>query len=498
MSWATFVSMRRAVARGETTCEAVTSSFLCAIERSRHLNAFTYVDAEGALAVARKQDQLFVAGTAPPLAGLVLAVKDVLCVKDWPVTCASRMLTGFRSLYDATTVSRLKAQGAIIIGRTNCDEFAMGSSNENSHYGPVLNPRNEAYAPGGSSGGSAAAVAAGLCHAALGTDTGGSIRQPAALCGVVGLKPTYGRVSRYGLVAFASSFDAVGTLTRSVEDAACILQVMAGADPRDATSAPVQVEPMETSAFSVSGLRVGVPAEFFGEGLDDGIRHAIDVILDQLRAAGVAIQCVSMPHTRYGVATYYILAAAEASSNLGRYDGLRYGYRPKKGPRESTGLKELYVRARSQGFGREVKRRIMLGTYVLSAGYHDAYYAKAQRVRSLIRKDFERAFAEVDVLITPAAPMPGLKLGSMVHDPLQMYLSDIYTVTASLAGVPGLVVPIGEHASGLPVGLQVLGRPFDEARLLRLGGFVMQCAGGQRLNGILPRRSETRSEQDSS
>ena len=474
MSWVTFASTRRALARGETTCEAVTNSFIRAIERQAHLNAFTYVDAEGALATARHQDKRLSAGEVPPLAGLVLAVKDVVCVKGWPVTCASRMLSDFISLYDATAVARLKAQGAIIIGKTNCDEFAMGSSSENSHHGPVLNPWAEDFSPGGSSGGSAVAVAAGLCHAALGTDTGGSIRQPAALCGVVGLKPTYGRVSRHGLVAFASSFDCIGPLANSVEDAALILEAMAGADVRDATSAPAPVQPIKVEKpLAVNGIRVGVPREFFEEGLDSGIRSAIDEALERLRKAGAEIRTVSMPHTRYGIATYYILATAEASSNLGRYDGLLYGYRPKNSPPELVSLGQLYAQARSQGFGREVKRRIMLGTYVLSSGYYDAYYARAQRVRSLIRGDFEHAFELVDMLVTPVTPVPGIKLGSMIDDPLQMYLSDIYTVTANLAGVPGLAVPIGAHATGLPMGLQILGNTFDESRLLRLGDLVM-------------------------
>ena len=481
MRWATFGSTRAALARGETTCEAVTTTFLRAIARKRHLNIYTYVDAEGALRTAREQDRQLATGEAPPLAGLVLAVKDVLCIRNWPVTCASRMLDGFNAVYDATAVARLRRQGAILIGRTNCDEFAMGSSNENSCYGPVLNPRNEIYAPGGSSGGSAAAVAAGLCHAALGTDTGGSIRQPAALCGVVGLKPTYGRVSRYGLVAFASSFDCIGPLTNSVEDAALILAAMAGVDERDATSAPVPVAPEPVGLTDAAGcagaaLRVGVPKEFFGEGLDSTIRCSIEAILHRLRAAGAVVKDVAMPHTRYGIATYYILATAEASSNLGRYDGLRYGYRPAPDGRKRIDLHALYAQARSEGFGKEVKRRIMLGTYVLSSGYYDAYYAKAQRVRALIREDFDKAFQEVDALVTPVTPVPGIKLGSMINSPLKMYLSDIYTVTANLAGVPGLVIPIGAHASGLPIGLQLLGRPFDETHLFRLGELMMQFA----------------------
>jgi len=471
---ATFATTREAIDRGEITCESTVLAFLRAIDECRHINAFTHVDAEGALETARYQDALRSAGgDRLPLAGLVIAIKDLLCIKDWPVTCASRMLFEFTSLYDATAVARLKAKGAIIIGKTNCDEFGMGSSNENSFFGPVQNPRADGYAPGGSSGGSAAAVAAGLCHAALGTDTGGSIRQPAALCGVVGLKPTYGRVSRFGLVAFASSFDTIGPLTNCVEDAAIILEAMAGVDENDATSATIPVRSLESENWSVDRVRVGVPEEFFGKGLDNGIRGAIEKILEHFRASGAEVHGVSMPHTPYGVAAYHILAAAEASSNLGRYDGLRYGFRPStEDSRSNPDLAQLYVQARSQGFGREVKRRIMLGTYVLSSGYYDAYYAKAQRVRSLIRGDFERAFETVDVLITPVTPTPGIKLGSLINDPLRMYLGDIYTVTANLAGVPGLVVPAGKHETGLPIGVQILGRPFDEAQMLLLGGFV--------------------------
>ena len=475
MGWVSFASTRRALARGEASCESVVAGFLESIAGHRHLNAFTYVDSDGALARARSLDVRRARGDAPPLAGLVVAVKDVLCIRDWPVTCASRMLSGFASLYDATAVARLRTLGAIVIGKTNCDEFAMGSSNETSHFGPVHNPRAAGYSPGGSSGGSAAAVAAGLCHAALGTDTGGSVRQPAALCGVVGLKPTYGRVSRHGLVAYASSFDCIGPLANCTEDAALILEAMAGVDRHDATSAPVPFAPVaEAPLQDAHGLRVGVPREYFGEGLDAGIRRIIGSTLDLLRGAGADIRRLSMPHTRYGVATYYVLATAEASSNLGRYDGVRYGFRPDASA--SLGLEQLYARARSAGFGREVKRRIMLGTYVLSAGYYDAYYAKAQRVRSLMRDDFDCAFEQVDVLVTPVTPVPGIRMGTMVDDPLQMYLSDIYTVTANLAGIPGLSVPVGTHESGLPVGLQILGRAFDESRLLRLGNLVMRLA----------------------
>ena len=477
MTGESFVSTRTALARGETTCTGVVSQFLQAIDQHQYLNAFTFVDREGALQRAKKQDDELARGEAPPLAGLVLAVKDVLCMQGWPTSCASRMLSNFTSLFSATAVERLTRLGAIVIGRTNCDEFAMGSSNETSCYGPVRNPTADGYAPGGSSGGSAAAVAAGLCHVALGTDTGGSIRQPAALCGVVGLKPTYGRVSRYGLVAFASSFDCIGPMARTPHDAAIVLEAMAGNDVRDATSVSLPMESMDEHRLShVKGIRVGVPREYMAEGLDSGIRARIDTALNRLREAGATVTPVSMPHTRYGVATYYILATAEASSNLGRYDGLRYGFRPNI--EGAADLQEWYAQARSQGFGREVKRRIMLGTYVLSSGYYAAYYAKAQRVRTLIRRDFEQAFQSVDVLATPVTPMPGIRLGSMLEDPLQMYLSDIYTVTANLAGIPGLSIPIGNHDTGLPVGLQLLGPAFSEAQLLRLGDLIMRIMQG--------------------
>ncbi len=519
MRYRTFADARRALDNDETSCEELVSSFLAAIEADNdRLNIFTYVDDEGARASARHLDEARARGRDLPLAGLVLAVKDVICIKDWKVTCASRILSNFASLYDATVIERLRQAGAVFIGKTNCDQFAMGSSNENSYFGPVRNPHNPAYVPGGSSGGSAAAVAAGMCHAALGSDTGGSIRQPAAFCGVVGLKPTYGRVSRYGLVAFASSLDCIGPFAHSVEDVARLLGLMAGLDAWDSTSAPVAApDYAEALTGAVRGVRIGLPKEYYAEGLDEDIRRMIDTQVDRLRAEGAQVKEVAMPHTEYGIATYYVLATAEASSNLARYDGIRYGYRAdvKATQRalaeerqaleatlataEADGnaaeavevrrqiegqdslLRRLYAQSRTEGFGDEVKRRIMLGTYVLSAGYYEAYYGKAQRVRSLIRSDFDRAFEEVDVLLTPVTPTPGFELGSKLDDPLEMYLSDIYTVTANLAGAPGLVVPIGTHpgGEGLPVGLQLLGRPFDEALLLRVGDVVMKLADVQ-------------------
>ena len=474
MAPVTYAGTRRSLIRGEITCKEVVSSFLEVVaERDGHLNAFTQVDADGALRRAEELDGMRAAGQVlPPLAGLVLAVKDVICVRGWKVTCASRMLSNFTSVIDATAVRRLVEAGAIILGKTNCDEFAMGSSNESSYFGPVRHPRCAGYVPGGSSGGSAAAVASGMCHAALGTDTGGSIRQPAAFCGVVGLKPTYGRVSRFGLVAHASSLDCIGPMAHTVEDARMVLAAMAGKDPKDATSADVPVRAHRGG--SIENLSIGLPAQYFGNGLDAAVRSRIEEVAERLREAGASVRTVDMPHTGYGVATYYILATAEASSNLGRYDGVRYGYRPDK--HGTAGVESMYVAARSLGFGEEVRRRIMLGTFVLSSGYYEAYYGKAQRVRSLIRRDFDRAFRDVDVLVTPAAPVAGFRMGSLVQDPLQMYLSDLYTVTANLAGIPGLVVPIGTHPEGLPIGMQLLGRPFEEMHLLEAGRAAAEAA----------------------
>ncbi|PQJ35934.1 aspartyl/glutamyl-tRNA amidotransferase subunit A [Salinibacter sp. 10B] len=509
MDQPTFAEAHRALDAGETTCEALVSSFLDRIDdRNDELNAFTTVDRDGALNHARYLDSQRERGNARPLSGLVLAVKDNICIRGYPVSCGSKMLKDFSSLYDATVIERLRDAGAIFIGKTNCDEFAMGSSNETSHFGPVRNPHDPDYVPGGSSGGSAAAVAAGMCHAALGSDTGGSVRQPSAFCGVVGLKPTYGRVSRSGLVAFASSLDVIGPLANSVEDVATLLNVMAGEDPNDSSSAPVDV-PDYTQALTgeVEGLKVGLPDEYFTEGLDPTIRHMVRDQVATLEDQGAEIERVSLPHTEYGVATYYLLATAEASSNLARYDGIRYGFRADlqetkhelrerrkelqrelsaartKGDDdrvteleaelddEQSALDALYTRTRTEGFGDEVKRRIMLGTYALSAGYYDKYYEKAQRVRTLIRHDFDRAFEDVDVLVTPTTPTPPFQLGEKTDDPLEMYLNDIYTVTANLAGIPGLTVPIGSHpeTDNLPVGLQLLGPHFDESVLLQVG-----------------------------
>jgi aspartyl-tRNA(Asn)/glutamyl-tRNA(Gln) amidotransferase subunit A len=376
----------------------------------------------------------------------------------------------------------MEAAGAVVLGKMNCDEFAMGSSNENSAYGPVRNPRDKSRVPGGSSGGSAAAVAAGTAVATLGSDTGGSIRQPASFCGVVGLMPTYGRVSRYGLIAFASSLDHIGPLTKTVKDAAILLRVIAGRDPLDSTSADVPVPDYEAAlAKSVSGLRIGVPREYFAEGLDAEVRTAVESGIAKLRSAGCEITAISLPHTAYAIPCYYVIATAEASANLARFDGVRYGYRA-KGART---LSEMYRKSRDEGFGAEVKRCIMLGTYALSSGYYDAYYLKAQRVRTLLTRDFEEAFQKVDAIVTPTAPTAAFKIGEKSDDPLSMYLADIYTVTADLAGVPGISVPCGKTASGLPIGLQVLGKHFDEGTILRVGNAVFSEIPSAR-EGSLP------------
>ena len=410
----------------------------------------------------------------PSLAGLPLAVKDVLSTHGVPTTCASRMLENYKPPYDATAVERLEIAGAMVLGKTNCDEFAMGGSNENSAYGPVRNPVALDRVPGGSSGGSAAAVAAGLSVAALGTDTGGSIRQPAAFCGIPGLMPTYGRVSRYGLIAFASSLDRIGPFARTVRDAAEVLAVMAGRDPRDSTSAEAHVpDYVKTLDEPVKGLRIGVPTDYFGKGLDPAVREKVEAGIALLEKLGCRRVPLRMPHTDYAVATYYLIATAEASSNLARYDGVRYGLRV-----PGATLMEMYRNTRGKGFGAEVKRRIMLGTYALSAGYYDAYYLKAQKVRALIARDFAQAFEQADVIVTPTSPVVPFRLGERVADPLAMYLADIYTVTGSLAGVPGISVPSGKTPEGLPVGLQIFGPAFGEARILQLAHAFEQAGGG--------------------
>lgn len=428
-------------------------------------NGYLHFSPERALDAAKRVDARIAAGEDPgPLAGVPVAVKDVIVTKGLRTTCASRLLEHFVPPYDATAVERLEAAGGVIIGKTNCDEFAMGSSNENSAFGPVRNPVALDRVPGGSSGGSAAVVAQGTAVVSLGSDTGGSIRQPASFCGVVGITPTYGRVSRYGLVAFASSLDHIGPFARTVDDSATLLQVMAGRDERDATSALAPVGDYATAmAQDVRGMKVGLPKEYFA-GLASETGDIIAKAVDQLKALGCEVVDISLPHTDYAIATYYIICTAEASSNLARYDGARYTFRS---PNSAT-LDDMYGNTRGEGFGAECKRRIMLGTYVLSAGYYDAYYRKAQKVRNLITQDFLKAYEQVDAIVAPVSPFPAFRLGEKLSDPLQMYLSDIYTITGSLAGIPCMSVPAGSTSDGLPVGMQILTKHFDEGGMLRL------------------------------
>ncbi|HET8674338.1 MAG TPA: Asp-tRNA(Asn)/Glu-tRNA(Gln) amidotransferase subunit GatA [Blastocatellia bacterium] len=468
-------SLRGAIAGGGVKAVDVTRAALERINALTDLNAFITVAEESALRQAAALDRAAEAGEPlPPLAGAIIAVKDNMVIRDVRTTAGSRILYNYKPPYTATAVERLESAGAIIIGKTNCDEFAMGSSNENSAYGPVKNPWDTSRVPGGSSGGSAVAVAAGMAMGALGSDTGGSIRQPASLSGVVGLKPTYGRVSRYGLIAFGSSLDQIGPLARSVRDAARLLGVIAGRDERDSTSSNTEVDDY-TQALTedVRGLRVGVPREYYGEGLDPEVRASIETAIDRFKDLGAEIVEVSLPGTQYAVPVYYLIATAEASSNLARYDGVRYGFRAE----DAETLKQMYSRTREEGFGAEVKRRIMLGTYALSAGYYDAYYGKAQKVRAIIEQDFRAAFASCDILATPTAPTPAFKLGEKADDPLEMYLSDIYTITANLAGVPGVSLPCGLSSAGLPIGIQLIGRHFDEAKLLRAAHNLEQALG---------------------
>ncbi len=467
----TIDSASSALAAGATSATALAEAHYEKIAAENpKINAYLSLSRDRALRQAARIDAMAAAGDPlPPLAGVPLGIKDVLAMQGAPATAGSKILEGYMPPYDGTVIARLEAAGAVLLGKLNCDEFAMGSSNENSAYGPVRNPRALDRVPGGSSGGSAAAVAANMAVATLGTDTGGSIRQPAAFCGVVGMLPTYGRVSRYGLIAFASSLDRIGPFTKTVRDAATMLKVMAGHDPLDATSSRAPVpDYVAELATPVAGLRVGVPEEYFGEGLDPEIRAAIEETLDQLRKAGCVIKKVSLPHTRYAIPTYYVIATAEASSNLARFDGVRYGLRAN----EASTLSDLYRKTRDAGFGAEVKRRILLGTYALSAGYYDAYYKKAQQVRTLLTRDFLAAFNDVDVLVTPVTPTPPFKLGEKSDDPVAMYLADIYSVAASLAGICGMSVPCRNTAAGLPIGVQILGRHFDEATMLRVANAV--------------------------
>ncbi|MFZ3331685.1 MAG: Asp-tRNA(Asn)/Glu-tRNA(Gln) amidotransferase subunit GatA [Candidatus Acidiferrales bacterium] len=471
----TISGVREALQSKKISARELTREFYSRIDsRNLELNAYLTLCPERAYAQADRVDAVIGQGaTLPPLAGVPVALKDVLSTRGVRTTCGSRILENYVPAYDATAIERLEAAGAVILGKTNCDEFAMGSSNENSAYGPVRNPIATDRVPGGSSGGSAAAVAACLAVIALGTDTGGSIRQPGAYCGIPATMPTYGRVSRYGLIAFASSLDRIGPFTTNIADAAAVMAVLAGHDPNDSTAAAVAV-PDYASAIErpVQGLRIGVPEDYFGEGIDPEVKGKIEAGIALLEKLGCKRVSLKMPHTSYAIATYYIVATAEASSNLARYDGVRYGLRV-----PGATLMEMYRKTRERGFGPEVKRRIMLGTYALSSGYYDAYYLRAQKVRALIARDFTEAFEKADAIITPTSPTPAFKLGEKTADPLAMYLADIYTVTGSLAGVPGISVPCGKTKCGLPIGMQIFGPHFGEARMLQLSR-AFEKAGG--------------------
>jgi aspartyl-tRNA(Asn)/glutamyl-tRNA(Gln) amidotransferase subunit A len=463
----TIDAARTAVQERKMTALALTEAHYARIQKEDgQIGAFLTLSKERALQQADRIDRMAAEGKAlPPLAGVPVGIKDVMSTRGVRTTAGSKILENYIPPYDCTAVARLESAGAAVLGKMNCDEFAMGSSNENSGYGPVRNPRDLSRVPGGSSGGSAAAVAADMAVVTLGSDTGGSIRQPASFCGVVGLMPTYGRVSRYGLIAFASSLDHIGPLAKTVKDAATVLHTIAGRDPMDSTSADVPVPDYVAELDKpVRGLKLGVAKEYFGDGLDDEVRQAVETAIDKLKALGCEIVPVSLPHTPYAIPTYYLIATAEASSNLARYDGVRYSHRA----RGVKTLSEMYRRSRDEGFGAEVKRRIMLGTYALSAGYYDAYYLKAQKVRTLLTRDFEEAFRKVDAIVTPTSPTAAFRLGEKSNDPLAMYLADIYTVTADLAGIPGISVPCGETREKLPIGLQILGKHFDEGMILRL------------------------------
>ncbi|MDX6694012.1 MAG: aspartyl-tRNA(Asn)/glutamyl-tRNA(Gln) amidotransferase subunit [Blastocatellia bacterium] len=462
-------TLRSRQSRRETTAREIVELSLDGAEKlNETLNAFLQIDRAGASASAAAIDDAAAGATnasQAALEGIPIAIKDNICVRGLQATCGSRILVGYHPPYDATVIERLKSAGALIVGKTNCDEFAMGSSNENSAYGPVKNPWDTTRVPGGSSGGSAAAVAAGIVPVALGSDTGGSIRQPAGLCGIVGLKPTYGRVSRYGLVAFASSLDQIGVFGQRARDVGRVLSVIAGRDEHDATSADV---PVPDYANELSGdlknARIGVSRDMFGEGLDEEVRVRVQKAIEVYRELGAEIIDVELPRAKSAIAVYYIIATAEASSNLARFDGVRYGFRAE----DAANLREMYRKTRDEGFGAEVKRRIMLGTYVLSSGYYDAYYLKAQRVRALIKEDFRKAFETCDAIATPTTPTPAFPIGEKVNDPLAMYLNDIYTVMANLAGIPGISIPCGLTGEGLPIGLQLLGPHWSEPTLLKL------------------------------
>jgi aspartyl-tRNA(Asn)/glutamyl-tRNA(Gln) amidotransferase subunit A len=471
----TISEVRQAIeARTVSAREVAAEYFRRIAARNRELNAYLVLCEERAYRQADRVDALVARRQPlPPLAGVPIAVKDVISTRGVRTTCGSKILSNYTPPYDATAVHRLESAGAVILGKTNCDEFAMGSSNENSAYGPVQNPAAPGCVPGGSSGGSAAAVAADLAVAALGTDTGGSIRQPGSFCGIPAMMGSYGRVSRFGLIAFASSLDRIGPLAHTVADVGTVLRAIAGRDPNDSTSTTAPVEEYEAWLNKpVQGMKVGVPKEYLGEGMDPEVRKKIAAGIERLRKLGCDVCDIQLPHTDYAIATYYIIATAEASSNLARYDGVRFGPRV-----DGDSLVSMYRNTRGAGFGPEVKRRIVLGTYVLSAGYYDAYYLKGQRVRALIAEDFRKAFAHVDVIVTPTSPVPPFQLGSRVNDPLQMYLADIYTVTGSLAGLPGISVPCGRINRKLPVGLQIFGPAFGETKVLQLAHAFEQADG---------------------
>ncbi len=473
----TLSELQKKFTAGEVTAREIVRAYQLRINQVEpKVKAYITLEKESAMAQADAVDaRLKVWRRTMPLTGMPLAIKDNICTEGVLTTCGSRILGNFVPPYDATVMARLRAQGILLLGKTNLDEFAMGSSTENSAFGPSRNPWNLAHIPGGSSGGSAAAVAADECVAALGSDTGGSIRQPAACCGVVGLKPTYGRVSRFGLVAFASSLDQIGPITKDVTDAALLLTIIAGHDPSDSTSANLPV-PDYTRAFKrrdLKKLRVGIPGEYFGVGLDPDVETAVREAIEEFKRLGGDIKEVSLPSTPAAIATYYLIATAEASSNLARYDGVRYGLRSKR----VNDLLDLYMKTRQEGFGPEVKRRIMLGTYALSAGYYEAYYAKAQAVRTVMRREFDAVFQEADVLVTPVMPTPAFKLGEKIEDPLQMYLSDIYTISVNLAGVPAISLPCGFTKGGLPIGVQLIGKPFEEETILRAAGAYERVTG---------------------
>ena len=469
----TVSEIRQGLAQGKFSSSEITQDFLARIaQHNPALNCFISVTEEVALAEARAADERLARGEAGLLTGVPIAHKDLFCTDGVRTSCGSRMLDNFIAPYDATVVERIRDSGAVMLGKTNMDEFAMGSSNENSWYGSVANPWNTAHVPGGSSGGSAAAVAAGLAPAATGTDTGGSIRQPAALCGVTGIKPTYGRVSRYGMIAFASSLDQGGPMARSAADCALLLQAMAGFDERDSTSSEQALDDFSAKLEQgIDGLKIGLPTEYFAEGLDSRLAAVIESAIGELRNLGADIREISLPNTRLSIPTYYVIAMAECSSNLSRFDGVRFGHRCA----DPVDLEDLYKRSRGEGFGNEVKRRILIGTYALSAGYYDAYYLKAQQLRRMIKDDFQQAFEEVDLILGPTTPEVAFEIGAKADDPVSMYLQDIYTISLNLAGLPGMSLPAG-FVDGLPVGMQLIGNYFDEARLLQVAHRYQQVS----------------------